>query len=145
MVKVPFYIVSSPPTPAHMLTPSITTPFILPATRLFAQKIHTRFASVFTSVSTRRNFTSSFPSQLAKTRATSRNTTTRSPQRRSIMQAANHLRNAFANGKQTMGMWQMIPGANVSRILASSGVDWVMVDCEHGNMDGTYTTARGID
>ncbi|OAA79437.1 Pyruvate/Phosphoenolpyruvate kinase [Akanthomyces lecanii RCEF 1005] len=51
------------------------------------------------------------------------------------MQASNRLRNAFAAGKQAMGMWQMIPGANVSRILASSGVDWVMVDCEHGNMD----------
>lgn len=29
----------------------------------------------------------------------------------------------------------MIPGANVSRILARSGVDWVLVDCEHGNID----------
>ncbi|TQV95691.1 HpcH/HpaI aldolase/citrate lyase family protein [Cordyceps javanica] len=51
------------------------------------------------------------------------------------MQASNRLRTVFAQGKQAMGMWQMIPGANVSRILASSGVDWVMVDCEHGNMD----------
>ncbi|KAM3566104.1 hypothetical protein ARSEF4850_000929 [Beauveria asiatica] len=51
------------------------------------------------------------------------------------MQAANHLRNVFAAGKQAMGMWQMIPGANVSRILANSGVDWVVVDCEHGNID----------
>jgi len=29
----------------------------------------------------------------------------------------------------------MIPGANVSRTLARSGVDWVLVDCEHGNID----------
>ncbi|EGX90640.1 Pyruvate/Phosphoenolpyruvate kinase [Cordyceps militaris CM01] len=55
-----------------------------------------------------------------------------------IMQASNRLRTVFADGKQAMGMWQMIPGANVSRILASSGVDWIMVDCEHGNMDGKH-------
>lgn len=39
-------------------------------------------------------------------------------------------------GQQTFGMWQMIPGANVSRMLARTGVDWVVVDCEHGNIDG---------
>lgn len=35
----------------------------------------------------------------------------------------------------SMGLWQTLPGANISRILARSGVDWVMVDCEHGNID----------
>jgi hypothetical protein len=42
-----------------------------------------------------------------------------------------------------MGLWQMLPGANISRIIARSGADWVMVDCEHGNMDGTQTSPRG--
>jgi 4-hydroxy-2-oxoheptanedioate aldolase len=56
--------------------------------------------------------------------------------RRYTMEACNRLKTAFAQGKQSMGMWQMIPGANVSRLLARSGVDWVMVDCEHGNIDG---------
>merc|ERR1711939_1092927 len=43
---------------------------------------------------------------------------------------------AFDEGKgPSMGCWQMIPGSNVSRTLASTGVDWVLVDCEHGNMD----------
>jgi 4-hydroxy-2-oxoheptanedioate aldolase len=51
------------------------------------------------------------------------------------MQASNRLKNALAEGKQSMGMWQMVPGANVSRVLARSGVDWVLVDCEHGNID----------
>jgi 4-hydroxy-2-oxoheptanedioate aldolase len=54
------------------------------------------------------------------------------------MQASNRLQTAFAQGKQSMGMWQMIPGANVSRILARSGCDWVLVDCEHGNIDGEF-------
>ncbi|KAI0097761.1 Pyruvate/Phosphoenolpyruvate kinase-like domain-containing protein [Nemania sp. FL0031] len=35
-----------------------------------------------------------------------------------------------------MGVWQTLPGQNVSRILArTAGVDWVLVDCEHGNID----------
>ncbi|KAG5947026.1 hypothetical protein E4U60_003449 [Claviceps pazoutovae] len=51
------------------------------------------------------------------------------------MESCNRLKTAFKQGKQSMGLWQMIPGANVSRLLARSGVDWVMVDCEHGNID----------
>ncbi|KAI1811469.1 Pyruvate/Phosphoenolpyruvate kinase-like domain-containing protein [Poronia punctata] len=35
-----------------------------------------------------------------------------------------------------MGVWQTLPGGNVSRVLARTpGVDWVLVDCEHGNID----------
>lgn len=54
----------------------------------------------------------------------------------STMQSAGKIRVALNEGRQAMGMWQMIPGANVSRILARTGVDWVCVDCEHGNIDG---------
>lgn len=32
----------------------------------------------------------------------------------------------------------MLPGANISRTLARSGVDWVLVDTEHGNIDGEF-------
>ncbi|KAK0753943.1 Pyruvate/Phosphoenolpyruvate kinase-like domain-containing protein [Schizothecium vesticola] len=49
---------------------------------------------------------------------------------------SNRLKQAFqANKGPSMGVWQMIPGSNVSRILARAGADWVMVDCEHGNID----------
>ncbi|KAJ4272239.1 hypothetical protein NW762_000950 [Fusarium torreyae] len=51
------------------------------------------------------------------------------------MQASNRLRTALQDGKKSFGAWQMFPGANVSRVLAKSGVDWVLVDCEHGNLD----------
>ncbi|RTE70187.1 hypothetical protein BHE90_015415 [Fusarium euwallaceae] len=51
------------------------------------------------------------------------------------MQASNRLKSSFVEGKQTFGAWQMLPGANVSRLLARSGVDWVLIDCEHGNID----------
>ncbi|KAF5025301.1 hypothetical protein F66182_2634 [Fusarium sp. NRRL 66182] len=53
----------------------------------------------------------------------------------SIMQTSNRLRMALHEGKKSFGAWQMIPGANVSRVLARSGVDWVLVDCEHGTLD----------
>jgi 4-hydroxy-2-oxoheptanedioate aldolase len=53
------------------------------------------------------------------------------------MQAASRLKVAFNEGRKAYGMWQMVPGANVSRILARTGVEWVCVDCEHGNIDGT--------
>ncbi|KAL3420911.1 2,4-dihydroxyhept-2-ene-1,7-dioic acid aldolase [Phlyctema vagabunda] len=52
----------------------------------------------------------------------------------SAMQEANRLKNAMEKGP-SMGVWQMIPGSNVSRTLARTGVDWVLVDCEHGNID----------
>ncbi|KAL2158499.1 hypothetical protein VTH06DRAFT_4266 [Thermothelomyces fergusii] len=49
---------------------------------------------------------------------------------------SNRLKRVFSEGgRPAMGFWQMLPGANVSRILARSGADWVMVDCEHGNID----------
>ncbi|KAI1394409.1 Pyruvate/Phosphoenolpyruvate kinase-like domain-containing protein [Hypoxylon trugodes] len=51
------------------------------------------------------------------------------------MQASNRLKSSFLEGKQSFGAWQMLPGANISRLLARSGVDWVLVDCEHGNID----------
>ncbi|SPQ18842.1 74e1e9ac-4086-4057-9f1d-a4a37c88801b [Thermothielavioides terrestris] len=52
------------------------------------------------------------------------------------MLRSNRLKQVFAEGKRpAMGFWQMLPGANISRILARSGADWIMVDCEHGNID----------
>ncbi|KAH8808278.1 Pyruvate/Phosphoenolpyruvate kinase-like domain-containing protein [Xylogone sp. PMI_703] len=52
------------------------------------------------------------------------------------MQAANRLQRNLREGKAaSMGVWQMIPGHNVARTLARTGVDWVLVDCEHGNID----------
>ncbi|KAI1453550.1 Pyruvate/Phosphoenolpyruvate kinase-like domain-containing protein [Annulohypoxylon moriforme] len=51
------------------------------------------------------------------------------------MQASSKLKTSFLEGQQSFGAWQMLPGANISRLLARSGVDWVLVDCEHGNID----------
>lgn len=54
----------------------------------------------------------------------------------STMQKAIKLRSVFAEGKgASMGAWQTLPGNNVSRAIANCGVDWIVVDCEHGNID----------
>jgi len=50
------------------------------------------------------------------------------------MQAANRLSNALLKGGPSFGAWQMLPGANLSRILARTSPDWICVDCEHGNI-----------
>ena len=54
------------------------------------------------------------------------------------MQAANRLHKALRASGPTFGGWQMLPGSNVSRLLARAGYDWVCVDTEHGNIDGDY-------
>ncbi|KAI9710910.1 MAG: hypothetical protein M1820_002345 [Bogoriella megaspora] len=51
------------------------------------------------------------------------------------MQAASRIFQALQKGGPTFGAWQMLPGRNVSRALAGTGIDWVCVDCEHGNVD----------
>ncbi|ROV90887.1 hypothetical protein VSDG_08011 [Cytospora chrysosperma] len=52
------------------------------------------------------------------------------------MQKSNRLRTAFTENRgPSYGIWQMLPGANVSRALARASPDWIMVDCEHGNID----------
>ena len=53
------------------------------------------------------------------------------------MQAANRLQRALRTGSGlTFGAWQMLPGSNQSRTIARCGFDWVLVDTEHGNIDG---------
>jgi 4-hydroxy-2-oxoheptanedioate aldolase len=54
------------------------------------------------------------------------------------MEQANRLKKVLESGEKAWGHWQTLPGSNVSRALARSGVDWVLVDCEHGNIDGMY-------
>lgn len=52
------------------------------------------------------------------------------------IQKSNRLRAALKNKHgPSFGIWQMLPGANVSRALARANPDWILVDCEHGNID----------
>lgn len=60
------------------------------------------------------------------------------------MQAANRLQSVLKAGKTAYGVWQMFPGANLSRVMARCGFDWVLVDTEHGNIDGIFTIVFGV-
>ncbi|CAI6251130.1 unnamed protein product [Periconia digitata] len=51
------------------------------------------------------------------------------------LQQASRIYKAFQAQEPSFGGWQMLPGANISRAIARSGVDWICVDCEHGNID----------
>ncbi|KAI9734141.1 MAG: hypothetical protein M1818_006654 [Claussenomyces sp. TS43310] len=55
----------------------------------------------------------------------------------SAMQEANVLKKALHAGQKepAMGFWQMIPGSNVSRVMARCGPSWILIDQEHGNID----------
>ena len=55
----------------------------------------------------------------------------------SAMNTANALRKALFTGKGiSFGAWQMLPGSHLSRTIARTGVDWICIDCEHGNIAG---------
>ena len=56
------------------------------------------------------------------------------------MKQANRLLQTLTANKTAWGHWQTLPGTNVSRAIARSGVDWVLIDCEHGNIDGITTS-----
>ena len=54
------------------------------------------------------------------------------------MQASNRLQKALRTGNGlTFGVWQTLPGSNLARTIARCGFDWVLIDTEHGNIDGT--------
>ncbi|PYH91390.1 HpcH/HpaI aldolase/citrate lyase family protein [Aspergillus ellipticus CBS 707.79] len=54
-----------------------------------------------------------------------------------VTELSNPLRAVFTKAERpSLGVWQMFPGANVSRAMARTpDIDWVLVDCEHGNID----------
>lgn len=55
------------------------------------------------------------------------------------MQAANRLQKALRTERGlSFGVWQMLPGANLARMMARSGYDWILVDTEHGNIAGIF-------
>ncbi len=55
----------------------------------------------------------------------------------SILKEANRMQKALNTGSGlSLGAWQMLPGSNISRVIARAGFDWVCIDCEHGNIAG---------
>ncbi|KAF5393931.1 hypothetical protein D9757_000336 [Collybiopsis confluens] len=53
-------------------------------------------------------------------------------------QALLGLQKVMAEAKQSrkpvVGSWLMLPGANLARMVAKMGYDFVLIDCEHGNI-----------
>lgn len=46
------------------------------------------------------------------------------------------LQRSASGGAPSIGQWLEFPGYNLARTVASlPGVDWVLIDCEHGNID----------
>ena len=45
------------------------------------------------------------------------------------------LERAASGGPPSVGQWMEFPGYTLARTVASTGCDWVLVDCEHGNID----------
>ena len=67
----------------------------------------------------------------------------------SIMQQANTLKRSLSEGSGlSFGAWQMLPGAYLSKAIAQAGYDWILIDCEHGNIAGQHLTSmlftRGV-
>jgi 4-hydroxy-2-oxoheptanedioate aldolase len=52
----------------------------------------------------------------------------------------NRLRERLAKGETLLGIWSIIPSAPLVATLASTGVDFLILDCEHGGHD-----LRGLD
>jgi 4-hydroxy-2-oxoheptanedioate aldolase len=60
----------------------------------------------------------------------------------SIMQKATTLRAALNKGSGlSFGAWQMLPGSNLTRTIARAGFDWILIDCEHGNIAGEHKSS----
>ncbi|KAF5710450.1 2,4-dihydroxyhept-2-ene-1,7-dioic acid aldolase [Fusarium globosum] len=53
------------------------------------------------------------------------------------MASGNFFKAALDKGAgPSLGYWQMMPSTNISRMLAQTpGCDWVLIDCEHGDLD----------
>jgi len=80
--------------------------------------------------------TSSYSTSSTSASTSTNNTRKRQRKAAEMLQGCT-LKAALAKSERaSMGVWQTLPGQNVSRVLARTpGVDWVLVDCEHGNID----------
>jgi 4-hydroxy-2-oxoheptanedioate aldolase len=44
----------------------------------------------------------------------------------------NHVKEMLGSGEVAVGAWMSILNLDAARIVASSGLDWVLFDTEHG-------------
>lgn len=54
----------------------------------------------------------------------------------SLTRLRSSLQRSASGGAPSIGQWLEFPGYTLARTVASlPGVDWVLIDCEHGNID----------
>ena len=58
------------------------------------------------------------------------------------MLRANYLRKKLEAGQSVIGTWCIIPSPVVIDIIASSGMDFILIDMEHGPIN--YETAQNM-
>ena len=49
--------------------------------------------------------------------------------------ALNKLRSKLAAHQPIYGMWVTLESASISEMAVSLGLDWVVIDAEHGHLD----------
>ena len=52
-------------------------------------------------------------------------------------EALRNLRQKLANNESVYGLWVTLESASITEIAVASGLDWVVVDAEHGHLDWT--------
>jgi 2-keto-3-deoxy-L-rhamnonate aldolase RhmA len=52
-----------------------------------------------------------------------------------MFEPINHLRRKLARGETTLGLWVTLESAAVTEIAVTLGLDWVVIDTEHGCLD----------
>ena len=47
----------------------------------------------------------------------------------------NHLKPRLARGETTLGLWVTLESPSITEIAVTLGLDWVVIDTEHGSLD----------
>jgi 2-keto-3-deoxy-L-rhamnonate aldolase RhmA len=52
-----------------------------------------------------------------------------------MFRPANSLKPKLARGEMTLGLWVTLESPTITEIAVALGLDWVVIDCEHGSLD----------
>lgn len=60
----------------------------------------------------------------------------------------NHVKEKLRAGRVAVGVWNLILNPQSAKVVASSGIDWVLIDTEHGppsfeTVDGLVQAVNG--
>src|SRR3954453_18266229 len=52
-----------------------------------------------------------------------------------MYESSNLLKARLARGETTLGMWVTLESPSITEIAVTLGIDWVVIDTEHGHLD----------